>query len=495
MEKDEINKLTPKQILELLASVFESSREENDQETLGKGIEISSQVNTSKFSKNDLATFHYFVGNAWSYLYHLKQKDGEFPFEGIELNQQIISYRSALIKLDSETNRILKCQILTNLGNLFSTIGRFSEAQDYYDRAISLESDFGMAIGNKGYGIFSYARVIFDQNQQFIFFHKAYQYLLASNKPNVYEDAWQYFENTAKHIETRYKKEALNQTLSFKDFFKRKPQKEVTYRKWCMKNKLFLNPLNDIIQESVATTDYLFTPSMTFQYNEEPIYFSIFNQIKQEFVSSRFIFYEAINSNKPHFSDKEVKIIDTLDYATYSYNLEKVKIAFRVSYSILDKVAYFLNLYLDLGDDPNRVSFRNIWYDKDRITIKSKIHDRKNWALRGLFWLSKDFYEKGFIDTIEPDSKEIAIIRNFIEHKAFKIVDFNTSKAANKNLYTIDRNSFLDKSFKLLKLTRSAILYLSFIIYEEESERNKKRDPNHVVVPMFSVELYDNYKT
>jgi hypothetical protein len=234
---------------------------------------------------------------------------------------------------------------------------------------------------------------------------------------------------------------------------------------------------------------------MTFKLNEEPIYFSIFNQIKQEFVSSRFLFYEAINSTRPHFSDKEVKIIDTLDYSTYSFNLEKVKIAFRVSYSILDKVAYFLNLYLDLGNDPNRVSFRNVWYGKDRTTLKSKIHDRKNWALRGLFWLSKDFYEKGFLDTIEPDSKEIAIIRNFIEHKAFKIVDFNTSRAANKNLYAIDRNLFLNKSFKLLKLTRSAILYLSFLIYEEESERNKKRNPKHLVVPMFSLELCDTYKT
>ena len=187
--------------------------------------------------------------------------------------------------------------------------------------------------------------------------------------------------------------------------------------------------------------------------------------------------------------------MDTLDYSTYSYNLEKVKIAFRVSYSILDKIAYFLNLYLDIGDDTNQVSFRNIWYEKDRTTIKSKIYARKNWALRGLFWLSKDFYEKGFKDTIEPDSKEIAIIRNFIEHKAFKIVEFNATRTVNKNLYTIDRNSFFDKSFKLLKLTRSAILYLSFLIYEEESERNKKRDKNHVVVPMFSVTLYDKYKT
>ena len=64
----------------------------------------------------------------------------------------------------------------------------------------------------------------------------------------------------------------------------------------------------------------------------------------------------------------------------------------------------------------------------------------------------------------------------------------------NENQYTIDRNSFIDKSFRLLKLTRSAILYLSFLIFEEENERKIKREPNHVVVPMLSVELHDKYK-
>lgn len=42
-------------------------------------------------------------------------------------------------------------------------------------------------------------------------------------------------------------------------------------------------------------------------------------------------------------------------------------------------------------------------------------------ALLGLFWLSKDF--EGIDSPIEPEAKEIAIMRNFMEHKSFKIVE------------------------------------------------------------------------
>ena len=87
------------------------------------------------------------------------------------------------------------------------------------------------------------------------------------------------------------------------------------------------------------------------------------NQLKQEFASVRFLFYEGINNSKPHFSDKDVVLMDTLDYSDYSFSLEKIKIAFRVCYSIFDKISYFINIYLNLGLDKNRVSFRTVWYN------------------------------------------------------------------------------------------------------------------------------------
>jgi hypothetical protein len=121
-------------------------------------------------------------------------------------------------------------------------------------------------------------------------------------------------------------------------------------------------------------------------------YHSFYNQMKQEFCSARYLFYESISNRNVHFSDKGNIIIDTLDYSTYSLNVEKIKIAFKLFYSILDKIAYLINSYFQLEHKSYNISFRKVWLDKNKLN--SKIEDKQNWGLRGLFWLCKDFSEK-----------------------------------------------------------------------------------------------------
>lgn len=59
-----------------------------------------------------------------------------------------------------------------------------------------------------------------------------------------------------------------------------------------------------------------------------------------------------------------------------------------------------------------------------------------------------------------------------MEHKSFKIVEGkNICWNESPETYEIERLDFYDKAFKILKLTRSALIYLSSLIYEEESSR------------------------
>jgi len=44
----------------------------------------------------------------------------------------------------------------------------------------------------------------------------------------------------------------------------------------------------------------------------------MYNQLKQEFVSARYLYYEGITSEAVHFSDKKVYLYDTLDAPVYS---------------------------------------------------------------------------------------------------------------------------------------------------------------------------------
>ena len=59
-----------------------------------------------------------------------------------------------------------------------------------------------------------------------------------------------------------------------------------------------------------------------------------------------------------------------------------------------------------------------------------------------------------------------------MEHKSFKIVEGkNICWNESPETYEIERLDFYDKAFKILKLTRSVLIYLSSLIYEEESFR------------------------
>jgi len=121
---------------------------------------------------------------------------------------------------------------------------------------------------------------------------------------------------------------------------------EGVYRKWVLDNNLFLNPLNDLRKEPLAATDPFHLPNIVTSINTGPKYQGMYNQMKQEFVSARFMLYEGITSQGTHFSDKDVLLINTWDYPAYSINIEKIKFAYRVAFSLFDKTAFFLNEYL-----------------------------------------------------------------------------------------------------------------------------------------------------
>lgn len=500
LKLDDLNSFEPDQVVLILGIIFETGRERQSAENIKTGLEFSEKQKLSDFDDHDKMVFHYNVANGWSYFQMLTQKinSNEFwTFEFNELEKQIINLRLALNYSENTNDNFNRCQILTNLGNLFSHLGRFSEAQSYWQLAIKIKPNFPMAIGNIGFGLAHYAKILYDVGQQSVFLKLAYKYLNEAITLDIYEEAKEGFKNVIIELESRFDKNKLIEIPDFTDFEIGETEDEILYRNWCLKNHLFINPLNDILTDKIASHDCLLLPTITLKFDDSPVYQTIFNQIKQEFVSARYLLYEGINFKEKHFSDRDNLQMDTLDYSIYSYNSEKVKIAFRLCYSILDKIGYLLNDYLDIGFKPDKVSFRKIWYEYDKkgkpIGLNNKITGTHNWAFRGLYWLGKDLYENdlAFLTSIEPDSKELALIRNFIEHKSFKIVDLGENKIVDKGLtFLIRRDKFEVKTLKLFKLVRASMIYLSLGINIEE----QKRVIDNPVFPVDFIELKDEYK-
>lgn len=498
---DSFDIFLPGEICNLTAIIFETGRESKDFDAISKGLKLAEERKLDDFSDHEKVIFHFHVANGWSYLHrltHVLNSNSFWAFETPEVENEIINLRKAIIFSENIDDPTLVSQVYTNLANSFDHIGRFVEAIQYWKKAITIRPGFGMAIGNLGFCLGHYAKILFDEGHRFLFCQYAYKYLnKASVSSEVYEEGQQAFKELAAIIEERYTKANLENLQDLNKFSLGRSGAERIYRQWCIDCTLFLNPLNDFIYENIVGNDCLFLPSMALKRDEPPFYHTLYNQLKQEFVSARYLYYQGVTSQQTHFSDKDNMQMDTLDYATYSLTTEKLKIAFRICYSLFDKIGYLLNSYLRIGITPKDVSFRKIWNvksaDKKNWELNPIITESQNWPLRGLYWISKDFIENDslFSKSILPEAQQLVTIRNFMEHKSFKIVEIGETGVVDNGLtYQILRNEFEQKGFILLQMARSAIMNLSFAIHLEEIKKEKKPS-----IPVSFIKFDDQFKT
>jgi hypothetical protein len=149
-----------------------------------------------------------------------------------------------------------------------------------------------------------------------------------------------------------------------------------------------------------------------------------------------------------------------------------LKSAFKEAYNILDKIAVFINDYYKLGLTEDKIYFTSIW-QKDK-KIRDEILKSKNISLYALYDIYQDFKSNHY--------KNIQNIRNALTHRTLVIFDSaltDWDKKDDKN--NIGYNTMLNETIALLKLTKSAIIYLVNFVNIEE---NKKRS-NGLIVPMF----------
>lgn len=513
--------LTDDEALSLIGNLVDLSLDLKRNEGIDTALILAEEFLSRNLTWEMRALTHYFLANAWSNRRILQRVDFSkaWEWEQEELEKEIIHIRLAvkyggLHKI--EASAILptprKCQIWTNYGNLMSRVGRVAEGIEYRDKALNLDPSFSMALGTKGRALLIYSDYLNDDGHRGVFIKQAYQLLKKALEGNLHIDAKRAFENDVKKIEKAFRREFLTSSVDLSSFSLGDSKREIEYRQWCLNKRLFLNPLNDLGPYPIGARDILSMPPIVVGIDEGPYYIGFFNQMKQEFVSARYLFFEGINGDDLHFSDKDVRLYDTLDYPSYCLAVEKVKIAYRMAYSLFDKIAFFLRKYLELDIPERNVYFSSIWYvtkkgqKKRQRLLREDFHHRDNLPLRGLFWLSKDFYERkeGFLNSIEPDAKDLYDIRNHLEHKYLKLhlgywhkPDENDpfSKGLVDSLaFSLNRSDFEDKTLNLLKLARSALIYLTLAVQREELRRRTAKSPDCLVISMQPYIFDDRWK-
>jgi tetratricopeptide (TPR) repeat protein len=464
-------------------------------EGIAHAIKVLGNTQGQALTPTQKTILNYFLGNAWSAKRVLSRTGtaAAWDWQQEELEKEIASFRIAIQSArEGGLPPALLCEVFTNLANALNHVGRFVEALSYWDRAITVDAKFSMATGNKGVSLFHYATMLYDQGHAVEFLKVAYGLLCQAVKGDVFLGAQRGFEACRQRIETLLRPEYLSSPPTYAEFSLGDTDEERAYRKWCLQNCLFLNPLNDLGPYSIAACDVFSNPPIVVKIHEGPYYHGFFNQMKQEYVSARLLYYEGTVQAGPHYSDKDVLLYNTLDYPCYGLCIEKQKLAFRAAYSLLDKTAYFLNHYLGLGILEKRVSFKSLWYLQQTKPkgLRSEFASRPNWPLRGLFWLAKDLYEDeaGFRDMVEPEAQLLAEVRNHLEHKYLKIHEdiwpgphelgtANAAGLADTLAFSIHRTQLADRGMMMLRLARSALVYLSLGVHEEERKRAATRSP------------------
>jgi hypothetical protein len=139
-----------------------------------------------------------------------------------------------------------------------------------------------------------------------------------------------------------------------------------------------------------------------------------------------------------------------------------------------------------LGIPEKQVSFRTLWRADEKKPIRSEFDLTGNWGFCSLYWLAKDFFEKSNDEVAEPQARGLSEIRNHIEHKYLQVTVAESPTGPPGDLaLMVSREQFESKALHLLKLVRSALIYLAIGVGFEE----RRREPGRVGEPLGEIPL------
>ena len=429
----------------------------------------------------DRVCLRYYQSNTYSAIITAKQNDADYiwSWEQPDGIQNILLLRQAISEpAFAILNPIIACQIRTNLANRLNNLGRPIAANEQWLKVLKTDPRFAKALASQADAIGFYAGILYDHGHTSLLLaaaHSLFDSALDDNafwesgdRASVAPDLMEKRRQIANYLlRSRYAQEFdLNQwPLGVTD-------EERSYRRWCLHERLFLNPLNEAYTDSVAASDVLHLPDHTYRIGEAPRFPLYYNLMKQEYISARYRLYRATHEGDPEFLMRDVLMLDSGEGQVLGHFTEDLRSAFRSSYAIFDKVGLFLNDYFQFGLNPRKVNFRNVWYEPNKSELRATFKGHPNLPLRGLYFLSHDLFDKAFAEVAEPDAANLAQLRHQVEHRflSFQHIVYGESTETHRLMSVED---FRDKALHLLKMAREALIYVSLAMHREEALRRE----------------------
>lgn len=381
-------------------------------------------------------------------------------------------------------NPDLSVQILVNLGNFYNYFGRYADALEYYEEALRINPTHGMALVNKGQSLIQYRNFMDHDSPMLLDAYICFKDALKTNSLTYQgkiaaEMSIKIFEENNNQLSLNKKNKTK---LNIKPYYS---NLEELSNIFCYNNRLYLNLCNFCQKCENAIGDTIAIRRMTTSFKNEKIEDDLFlvlssylNQIKMDFISARLnlILYQYEELDLKFVNDNVV-IIDSLNYEMHNIRIQLIKDSFKSFYDILDKIAFFINEYFELGIEPWQIDFKKFWYVNFKEKVLREELDFDNNGLKALF----DIHE----DILYGDEKKLNKIRNTLTHRVLKIKLFSFDEEKD----ALTEEELFNRTIDLAKIVRNAIIYLMAMVDIEES---KKDDSNSV--PMFAYEVPNDLK-
>jgi len=466
----------------------------DDELAITKGIELGESIDESKLRSRYRGMLHYRLGTAYSNRASVTAHgEDQWNWEIPDIEEAMKHYRRAIQEEDfGELPDLEQWRVLTNLGNLYSTVGRFVEAFDYWNEALIRQPYWFPAWGQRGIGFLYYANHDYDDGHRTILLKKAYDELeLAGLDRHVGispESTTNRFLRIKNQIATQFESQSpSDDILDFEDYDLGDTENERRYRRWGLNHRLFLNTLNDVTDEPIAATDNLHLGQVRGVRRERIIScLGLWNQLVEEYVTARYLLYEGLNPDSGHFADKGVQHMNTLDYPIHSIYGEKLKIALRTAYSIFDKIGQFINYYFNCGREVEELDFTDIWYtERYGDDLQAQFQNEPNLPLRGLYWLSKDFgeWDLHIEGSLDKSGRKLADIRDSLEHRYVKLTmypireDDESGRFNDELAITMVRKELEDEALAMVRKARAGLIYLALAVNKEEEMKSRTEVP------------------
>lgn len=425
------------------------------------------------------AQLHYNLGNAHQALFDIERSrpSWRFNLEGVETCFKAkTSYWRALARVHPPE---LTPRLLTNLANALDSSGRVVDALHYYDNALSISPQFGMASCNRGQALLNLSQFSGTYSIKLLYeIYKSFDVAKKSGSldPCARKQAEIEATKVAKLLrEYGYDKHEdphsvlqNQQAVSSHD----------SYWLWCLEHSLVLSEHALYCRCAGARRDDLsiLTPGdAKLSGAMVPKMELLLNRMKSEYCLSRALLYQSDAPERTPRWDLapfEGTFTELLDDEEVGIETEFLRTSFRLCFGILDRIARGICDLLKLAGRQEKIYFHTFWRPTGKAGDQRWVvlNQISNAGLVALYGLARDMSEQK-----DGEWSNLRRYRNLFEHSLCLIRKDTAPEDLppwfdGGPMPSVSSRQMRADAADMLRFTRAAIFYFALLVRFESRD-------------------------